>query len=131
MHTEEQAKHLWCPFVRDAEIVYDNAAHVDAHNPAVASNSRGRCRGTGCMAWRWGPQTVPPETPSNVDPETVRFLSAGMKLNAIKHDRSTSGRGLRESKDYVEGLALSLGLFDWRAVGERRGYCGLSGQVTP
>jgi ribosomal protein L7/L12 len=42
-------------------------------------------------------------------PEVVDAINAGNKIQAIKHYRERTGVGLKEAKDAVEALALSLG----------------------
>jgi ribosomal protein L7/L12 len=42
-------------------------------------------------------------------PEVVDAITAGNKIQAIKHYRERTGVGLKEAKDAVEALALSLG----------------------
>ena len=43
--------------------------------------------------------------PTNFDQEILHVLRAQGKIAAIRCDRAKSGRGLKESKDYVEALA--------------------------
>lgn len=49
MHTEEEAKTRWCPFVRYADIDEGVNREMDENNPECA-----RCIASACMAWRLG-----------------------------------------------------------------------------
>lgn len=58
MHTEEQAKELWCPHSRIAvDLNLGSAAHNEHH-----------CIGSKCSQWRWGVKVVYPEP--DPEPET-------------------------------------------------------------
>lgn len=46
----------------------------------------------------------------NIAPEIVEAVRSGRKIMAIKLYRQSSGAGLKESKDFVEGLQRQLGL---------------------
>ncbi len=56
MHTEEQAKELWCPAARVIDDLSESAAstRLRAHNT--------RCIASQCMWWRWGETWVVKET---------------------------------------------------------------------
>jgi Ribosomal protein L7/L12 C-terminal domain len=41
-----------------------------------------------------------------VNQEVLELMKAGQKIQAIKLYREQTGAGLKESKDYVEGLSL-------------------------
>ena len=46
----------------------------------------------------------------NIAPDVVEAVRAGRKITAIKIYRQSTGAGLKESKDFVEGLQRQLGL---------------------
>jgi hypothetical protein len=58
MHTEEQAKTLWCPHTRAA----NGEEHVVAVNRKQASGNG--CIGSACAAWRWADPTTRYATPT-------------------------------------------------------------------
>lgn len=45
-----------------------------------------------------------PVAKGGVDPEVLRLVRAGHKIEAIKRVRELTGLGLKEAKDYVESL---------------------------
>lgn len=49
-----------------------------------------------------------PAGPAGVDPEVVRLLRAGQKIEAIKVYRDATRCGLREAKDAVEAIESKL-----------------------
>ncbi len=55
------------------------------------------------------PQARPGRTQLSADPATAvrQLLDAGNKIEAIKLVRQQTGMGLKEAKDYVEGLAAT------------------------
>lgn len=59
--TEEEAKTKWCPFARVGVRWMDSQAESLADLAAIAVNrgenadTRSRCLGSACMAWRWEP----------------------------------------------------------------------------
>lgn len=44
------------------------------------------------------------------DEPLLRLLRAGRKIEAIKAHREQTGKGLKESKDYVDALAIAHGI---------------------
>ena len=61
MVTEDEAKTMWCPFVRHADVdIYtfnrgggDNFLNEHPNNQGSVCN----CIGSKCMAWRWNPES--------------------------------------------------------------------------
>jgi hypothetical protein len=47
----------------------------------------------------------------NVPPDVVEALRRGAKIDAIKRYREATGVGLKEAKDFVEGLQGKIGTF--------------------
>ena len=48
--------------------------------------------------------------PSQLDKEILELCKQGKQINAIKLYKETTGKGLKESKDYVDKLATSYGI---------------------
>jgi hypothetical protein len=55
MHTEDEAKNLWCPHAR----VLEPYAEKTSMNRDTKDESLCRCIASKCMAWRWGEKEVP------------------------------------------------------------------------
>jgi ribosomal protein L7/L12 len=51
-------------------------------------------------------QPLTPGTTQQLDPEEIKQLAAQDKIEAIKLVRERTGMGLRDAKEYVEGLGL-------------------------
>lgn len=125
MHTEEQARELWCPMVR--HVV--NAETVAAGNRFEEGFHANECRCvvSQCAMWRWlsaSPQkwldaTVkgvthldaePPSTPDVKPPQGWDWVASS--------ENGDNGGGWREPPDQADA--------------RRQGYCGLAGQpVSP
>jgi hypothetical protein len=56
MHTEEQAKKLWCP---KAMVLDENGVSMASGNRGLGSmmSRECLCLASGCAAWRWVPVT--------------------------------------------------------------------------
>ena len=52
MKTEAEAKELWCPHVRHAEII-DRVFFSDGKERLAATNNGTTCVASHCMMWRW------------------------------------------------------------------------------
>jgi ribosomal protein L7/L12 len=50
----------------------------------------------------------PPASPAVA--EATKWLRQGNKIEAVKVYQQLSGKGLREAKEFVDGLALQLGM---------------------
>lgn len=64
MHTEEQAKTLWCPHVRSGN---GTPATNCAVNQTIVSGEHARwdkCCASACAAWRWADPTTRYATPT-------------------------------------------------------------------
>jgi hypothetical protein len=73
MHTEEQAKQLWCPHVRLLEPSFYKRGPATqgstvGHEPASVNRGETRCKDTNCIGskcsqwrWAWGDQLYPVE----------------------------------------------------------------------
>lgn len=54
MHTNDQAKLLWCPMGR-VGVMPSARGPSSINDPSV--EFRTNCQGSGCAMWRWGPPT--------------------------------------------------------------------------
>ena len=61
-----------------------------------------------------------PLSTGDIDQELLVMLQAGQKIEAIKRYRERTGRGLKESKDYVDALQTRAGL-----KSQQRGCAGV------
>ncbi len=76
LHTEEEAKELWCPFARVVEFTedtisapYNRAWAGDGHPTRTHEPLQCRCIGDRCMAWRWEEHDLGPGKPRAVGPK--------------------------------------------------------------
>lgn len=52
MHTEDEAKKLWCPMVRHAVEDLPGTNRAGTSNPTKVTDWNG-CIASGCAMWRW------------------------------------------------------------------------------
>ena len=121
MHTEEQAKQLWCPFARCLEGSPPGGAGVNRSGPLRSFN----CIATECSAWRWA---------ESRGRETLKFRKGAAKYDAIAGTlRVVDGEPWRYEYSDID----SDGEFDLlhRELADNeknppKGYCGLAGQSS-
>ncbi|MDP2322524.1 MAG: hypothetical protein Q8N51_00650 [Gammaproteobacteria bacterium] len=106
MHTEAEAKQLWCPMAR--------AAHPDA-------GDAGLCLASGCAAWRYADGAHPRARFAQHDDYEAEAEPG--RPDGVPTDWRWIPRSESDSQDYpgwVEPYSA--------AVARRRGYCGLAGK---
>jgi len=115
MHTEDEAKTKWCPFVRYATSEEDeNASNrwrrapedIDSP-PQILNPPACRCIGSACMAWRWA------------ESATVREHKLGL---AMPEGEGWRDEGLAWSSDAEREWSRSFPRLN------RSGHCGLAGR---
>ena len=97
-------------------------SHRNYHQEAIGILERGTFNKDAMLWWIakhhpsvfvWSDRMTTKTDPSGeaVDRQVLGHIKAGNLLNAIKRYReSTPGMGLKESKDYCDGLKATLGL---------------------
>lgn len=117
MHTEDQAKLMWCPHAR-REIVGDNDCSASANrdwNDRATTN----CYGSDCMAWRWGEWYG--------RGESIAYLGADRYERESEPERPAEVSADHEWVPPEDGDPGCWVLSDAARAKLRRGYCGLSG----
>jgi hypothetical protein len=126
MHTEEQAKELWCPHVRLLEPSFYKRGPATqgstvGHEPASVNRGETRCKDTNCIGskcsqWRF------------VDPNSGNLL-IGLSLAQV---RWLSEKVRPPLSHILNDAALAIDLKekygDQIPNPEPRGYCGLAGK---
>ena len=77
MHTEIEAKKLWCPMVR-----IGHRSGVTMNDPEGPDDLQGHCIGSACAMWRWG---------SKPDPNWQRPLQAPASFEPAPYIVSDKG----------------------------------------
>ncbi len=74
MHTEEEAKKLWCPMARQA---YGDSSGIAGVNLMQGASIFVPCRASACGMWRW-----------SVTPEQAKKLSIQARTDGIRPHNS-------------------------------------------
>jgi hypothetical protein len=64
MHTEEQARELWCPMVRADNAIGGSSNRGDRQTFDYPYPERIKCIASACAAWRWADPTTRYATPT-------------------------------------------------------------------
>lgn len=130
MHTESEAKKLWCPFARGIQdasgnrMAYGGDKHDGPDSDDCAEEYAAEmaamypCIASACAAWRWA------EDRTTAYANLRGYIEANERINAIKEWRKIFDASL---KDGVEAIDKILAGQAKIPTIEERGYCGLAG----
>lgn len=107
--TEQEAKTKWCP--------HAVASHTDPRK-RIGDGWLHACIGSACMAWRT-------TTADDWADQFKKLIQGGFVIDAIKLHRTATNSGLKESKDFVDGVRAGTIPMP---VSQAVGYCGLAGK---
>ena len=122
--TEEEAKTKWCPFARGEQHSGGNRAPYGSPGDGPLEEDytsemamRYPCIGSACMAWR-------DVAGADWAAGFRKHIEAGTWIEAIRIYRFATGSGLKDAKDFVDGVR---GGTQQMPIGVPVGYCGLAG----
>ena len=131
MYTENQAREKWCPEAR--EWSFETTAGIEQ---MIVHNESAKCKGSGCMMWRWHRGVILTDQTSKFDERlrksaTVEEATSNPPLSSEMDSPKGAGwESIGVPFPQEEGEGYWLQNWTRQADPERPGYCGLAGNPT-